>query len=63
MNLGVLFLTMWINSCQFHNFTDSYLVLRGLKLGNGDFIISLGMVRKKLSLNMNNATEKIKTVI
>ena len=27
VNLGVLFLTMWINSCQSHNL-DSYLVLR-----------------------------------
>ena len=38
VNLGVLFLTMWINSCLMTKFTDSYLVPFDLKLGNNSNI-------------------------
>ena len=34
VNLGVLFLTMWIDSCSSHNLQTTYLVLFGLKSGN-----------------------------
>ena len=48
VSLGVLFLTMWINSCLSHN-ENSYLVLHGLKSGN-DLELSFQDFCKKTSL-------------